>query len=190
MSDLLFSFESSSPRTLIERAQHALAANSQLCVPIGRNRPGECWTLYGACGRLNLKEMTIDTAIEELETGMFQPEAVVNSRVWQTIPIVIREYDVQEERNIHKMERLIRALLQILNECLSRDIRIINRRILHSSLSTLAQSPTLPKKIRVGVTQCLTSLDSIEDDHFVLVGADEFNSPSTKPAKIYKTETW
>ncbi|KAK2948650.1 hypothetical protein BLNAU_16391 [Blattamonas nauphoetae] len=121
-------------------------------------------------------EITIDTAVEDFERGMSRPEAVVNSRVWHNIPILIRDCDLLEEKNIHKMERLIQSILPMLTVCLKNDISIINRRMLHSSLSTLAQSTSLPKTIRVGVGQCLLSLDSFEDDPFVLVAADEFKS--------------
>ncbi|KAK2945754.1 hypothetical protein BLNAU_19310 [Blattamonas nauphoetae] len=122
------------------------------------------------------KKATIDTSIEELERGLSQPEIVVNSRVWQNIPIVMRDCDVREERNMRKMERLMQLILQILNECLKNDIPLINRRMLHSSLSTLKPSPTLPKPMRVCIGQCLLSLDSFEDGPFVLVDSNELKS--------------
>ncbi|KAK2948667.1 hypothetical protein BLNAU_16408 [Blattamonas nauphoetae] len=122
-----------------------------------------------------MKEITIDTTVEELERGMSQPEAVVNSRVWQNIPILIRGCDLLEEKNIHKMERLIQSILHVLTVCLKNDISIINRRMLHSSLSTLAQSTSLPKTIRVGVGQCLLSLDSCKDGPFMLVDSNDYS---------------
>ncbi|KAK2961031.1 hypothetical protein BLNAU_4118 [Blattamonas nauphoetae] len=88
----------------------------------------------------------------------------------------MRDSNLLEEVNQHKMGRLIQSILQILNECLKNDISVVNRRMLHSSLSTLAKSSSLPKTIRVGIGQCLVSLESIEDGPFVLVDADELKS--------------
>ncbi|KAK2942342.1 hypothetical protein BLNAU_22729 [Blattamonas nauphoetae] len=122
------------------------------------------------------KEFTIDTTIEELKRQVSQPDAIVNSRIWINIPNLIRDCDLKEERNMHKMERLMQSILHILNECVKNEMSLINRRMLHSSLSTLANSPNLPKAIRVCVGQCLLSLDSFEDGPLVLVETDEFKS--------------
>ncbi|KAK2961033.1 putative E3 ubiquitin-protein ligase SMURF1 [Blattamonas nauphoetae] len=133
------------------------------------------------------KEITIDTAIEELERGMSQPDAVVNSRVWQIVPLLLRDNDLVDEKNERQMGRLIQSILRVLNECSKNGISIINRRMLHSSLSTLAKSPSLPKMIRVGIDQCLASLDSFEDSPFVLVDFDEFKSMES--AALHNSQT-
>ncbi|KAK2952845.1 hypothetical protein BLNAU_12166 [Blattamonas nauphoetae] len=52
-------------------------------------------------------EMTMDATIEELQRGVSQPEAVVNSRLWLNIPTLIRDCDLMNERKLQKMERLI-----------------------------------------------------------------------------------
>ncbi|KAK2962970.1 hypothetical protein BLNAU_1993 [Blattamonas nauphoetae] len=126
--------------------------------------------------KCSTKEITIDTVIEELERGQSEPDAVVTTRLWLQIPNLIRDCDRLKEENPHKMDRLIQNILQILNMCLRKHISLINRRLLHSSLSTLATSPTLPTEIRVGVEQCLVPLNSLEEGPFVLVSADEFKS--------------
>ncbi|KAK2962986.1 hypothetical protein BLNAU_2009 [Blattamonas nauphoetae] len=122
------------------------------------------------------KEITIDTALEKLERGLSEPETVVLSRIWLDIPNLIRDCDLLKEENPHKMDRLIQNILQILNTCMRKHISLINRRLLQSSLSTLAKSPTLPTEIRVGVEQCLVPLNSLEEGPFVLLSTDEFKS--------------
>ncbi|KAK2955131.1 hypothetical protein BLNAU_9860 [Blattamonas nauphoetae] len=122
------------------------------------------------------KDFSIDTTIEDLEGGVSQPDAVVNSQIRLNIPILMRDSALLEERNLFKMERLINSILQILTVCLKNRISIINRLLLLSSLSTLAKSPTLPTTVRVCVDQCLVSLNSFEDGPFVLIETDEFQS--------------
>ncbi|KAK2947814.1 hypothetical protein BLNAU_17234 [Blattamonas nauphoetae] len=135
----------------------------------------------------SIKEFTLDTTIEELESGIRRPDTVVNSRIWQNIPILMRDSSLLEERNLQKTGRLMNAILQILNECVKNEISIVNRRLLHSSLSTLASSPNLSKAIRVGAGQCLLSLDSLEDGHFVLVETVELKS--MEEATLHNTQT-
>ncbi|KAK2952838.1 hypothetical protein BLNAU_12159 [Blattamonas nauphoetae] len=133
------------------------------------------------------KEFTLDTTIEELERGVSQPESVVNSRVWQNIPILMRDSTLLEEKNTHKLNRLMHSILHILNECVMNKISIVNRRLLHSSISTLLQSPALPTTISVWGDQCLVSLKSFVDGPFVLVETDEFKS--IEEATLHNTQT-
>ncbi|KAK2961035.1 putative Carbon catabolite-derepressing protein kinase [Blattamonas nauphoetae] len=118
----------------------------------------------------------INTTIEELERGVSQPEEIVNSGVWQNIPNLLRDDDLLEEKNIPKMEKLIQSIVHVLNECSKNDISLVNRRMLHSSLSNLATSSTPDKTIRDGVDRCLASLDSVKDGPSMLVDANEFKS--------------
>ncbi|KAK2963041.1 hypothetical protein BLNAU_2064 [Blattamonas nauphoetae] len=122
------------------------------------------------------KKLTIDTYIDELERGLFEPDAIVTTQAWRNLPTLLRDGDVVKEENLHKLDRLIRSIVAILTECLRNDISIDNRRLLHSSLSALAASSTCPPVIRVGVDQCLAPLNSLKDGQFVLLSTDEFKS--------------
>ncbi|KAK2963034.1 hypothetical protein BLNAU_2057 [Blattamonas nauphoetae] len=138
-------------------------------VQVGAQKSGEAIRLFG------VKEFTIDTCITELERGLSEPDAVVTTQVWRNLPTLLRDCDVVKEGNKFKIDKLIQLTVQILNGCLRNDISIDNRHLLHSSLSALATSPTLPPVIRVGLDQCLAPLNSLKDDQFVLISTDEFN---------------
>ncbi|KAK2945835.1 hypothetical protein BLNAU_19260 [Blattamonas nauphoetae] len=131
--------------------------------------------------------LTIDATIGVLESGISQPETVVNSIVRQNIPLLIRDNDLLDEKNMHKLDRLIQSFFHILDKCLRNDIAIINRRMLHSSLSDLAKSPNLHTTVRDGIEQCVLKLGSLHDSPFVLVDSGEFQS--MEEAALRHTQT-
>ncbi|KAK2960261.1 hypothetical protein BLNAU_4814 [Blattamonas nauphoetae] len=65
---------------------------------------------------------------------------------------------------------------RILTDFSDLELPLINKRLLHSSLSTLSQTPTLPKKIRIRVEKCVPALNSITDGPFMMMETDEVRS--------------
>ncbi|KAK2950537.1 hypothetical protein BLNAU_14531 [Blattamonas nauphoetae] len=66
------------------------------------------------------------------------------------------------------------------------DVPVANKRFLHSSLSALSQTPTLPKKIHTRVGPCLLLLDAVPDGPFVLVETEEFRRMEQSQSELEK----
>ncbi|KAK2947874.1 hypothetical protein BLNAU_17199 [Blattamonas nauphoetae] len=139
-----------------------------------------------------LDGMTVDATADELERGMSRPDVIVNSGIWLNIPILLRDCDLSNERNIQKMERLMTAMRTILDKCVQNQTSLVNRRLLHSSLSTLASSPTLDPSSPLGnlinlAEQCLAPLKRLKDGPLELVETGEFKS--MEDAILHNTQT-
>ncbi|KAK2957952.1 hypothetical protein BLNAU_7128 [Blattamonas nauphoetae] len=124
-------------------------------------------------GDLYQKPVSIESVLEELTISGSDVSVIVNTRFWNAIPLLIREWDGKNEAT---MMRLLNELLRILTLASDSEVAMANKRLLHSSLSALSLNPTLPKKGRLRITQSLSALDSLPDGPFVLVETDEFRS--------------
>ncbi|KAK2952887.1 hypothetical protein BLNAU_12208 [Blattamonas nauphoetae] len=117
------------------------------------------------------KPLSIDSVLEELTRSGSDVSVIVNTRDWNQIPVLIREWDGKDEGTIM---RLLDEMSRILTLASDSEVAMANKRLLHSSLSALSQNPTLPKKGRLRITQSLAALDSVPDGPFVLVETEEF----------------
>ncbi|KAK2947826.1 hypothetical protein BLNAU_17246 [Blattamonas nauphoetae] len=117
------------------------------------------------------KVMSIDSVLVELTRSRSDVSVIVNTPFWNAIPLLIREWDGKDEGT---MMRLLDEMLRILTLISDSEVAVANKRHLLSSLSTLSQNPTLPKKIHTRAGQCLFLLDSVPDGPFVLVETEEF----------------
>ncbi|KAK2949370.1 hypothetical protein BLNAU_15666 [Blattamonas nauphoetae] len=122
----------------------------------------------------SLQDVTIDSMLDDLSKCMTNPEEFVNTPKWNQIPLLIREW--KEGKDEEKMFQLLTSLSTVLSEIVLSDTPLSNKRLLHSSLSSLKALPTLPKNIRLRVGHCLASLESVLDGPFVLLETDEFRS--------------
>ncbi|KAK2945472.1 hypothetical protein BLNAU_19601 [Blattamonas nauphoetae] len=115
--------------------------------------------------------MSIESMLKELTRSGSDISVIVNTRFWNTIPLLIRKWDGKEEE---AMCSLLDELSRILTLTSDSEVPLANKRLLHSSLSALSQKPTLPTKIRIRVEKCIPTLNSITDGTFMLVETDEF----------------
>ncbi|KAK2961700.1 hypothetical protein BLNAU_3137 [Blattamonas nauphoetae] len=65
-------------------------------------------------------------------------------------------------------------MISTLDECFDSNTPVPNKRLIHSSLSQLANSPSLDPKIKRGTVQCLASLDIVDEGSFVVEQKDHF----------------
>ncbi|KAK2948584.1 hypothetical protein BLNAU_16483 [Blattamonas nauphoetae] len=124
---------------------------------------------------------TIESVMEWLSDSSVHPRNKVNSFQWFHIPTLLTTHiQSQQEQptkqNNEVLSQLLQRMMTILDECFDCHTPIANKRLLHSSLSQLSQSPSLDPKIKRKTNLCLTALESIEEGRFVLVEIDTLAS--------------
>ncbi|KAK2944799.1 hypothetical protein BLNAU_20272 [Blattamonas nauphoetae] len=117
------------------------------------------------------KPGSLESVLEELTRSGSDVSVIVNMPNWNAIPLLIREWNGKNETTICK---LLDEMSRILTDFSDLELPLTNKRLLHSALSTLSQTPTLPKKIRTRVEKCVPILNSVPDGPFVLVETEEF----------------
>ncbi|KAK2947524.1 hypothetical protein BLNAU_17544 [Blattamonas nauphoetae] len=73
-------------------------------------------------------------------------------------------------------ELLLQRMMTILDECFDSHTPIANKRLLHSSLSQLTQSPSLTPSIRRDVDKCLAALNSVDEGQSVVLKKEPLES--------------
>ncbi|KAK2950595.1 hypothetical protein BLNAU_14487 [Blattamonas nauphoetae] len=124
---------------------------------------------------------TMESVLEWLSDSSVHPRNKVNSFQWFHIPTLLTTHiqSQQEQQNNELLSQLLQRMMTILDECFDCHTPIPNKRLLHSSLSQLSQSPSLDPKISRKTGQCLTSLDTIKEGPFVLVSVETLESIET-----------
>ncbi|KAK2941954.1 hypothetical protein BLNAU_23136 [Blattamonas nauphoetae] len=133
------------------------------------------------------QDITIDSILDDLSTCLSRPKEFVNTPKWNQIPLLIKEW--KEGKDEDKMFQLLTSLNVVLTEVSLSEIPLHNKRLLHSSLSSLTRSPTLHKRLRLRLGHCLTSLDSIMDGPFVLLATSEVIQTETTLADLTRANT-
>ncbi|KAK2941882.1 hypothetical protein BLNAU_23222 [Blattamonas nauphoetae] len=87
------------------------------------------------------KPLSIESVLEELKGTGSAVSVIVNTRFWNAIPLLIREWDGKDEAT---MMRLLDEMLRILTLLSDSEVVVANKRLLHSTLSALSQTPNLP----------------------------------------------
>ncbi|KAK2950981.1 hypothetical protein BLNAU_14059 [Blattamonas nauphoetae] len=129
------------------------------------------------------KPVTTESVLEELTRSGSDVSVIVNTPNWNAIPLLIRDWDRKEETT--KM-RLLDEMSRILTLASDLEVPMANKRLLHSTLSTLSQTPTLSKKVRLRITQALVALDSVPDGPFLLVETAEFRGMEQSHSELTK----
>ncbi|KAK2947311.1 hypothetical protein BLNAU_17787 [Blattamonas nauphoetae] len=121
---------------------------------------------------------TIESVLEWLSDSSVHPRNKVNSFQWFHIPTLLTTHIQSRptKQNNEVLSQLLQRMMTILDECFDSHTQIPNKRVLHSSLSQLSQSPSLDPKIKRGVGQCLLSLDIVVEGEFIVVPKEDFES--------------
>ncbi|KAK2950575.1 hypothetical protein BLNAU_14467 [Blattamonas nauphoetae] len=125
-----------------------------------------------------MNQFTIESVLDWLSDSSVHPRNRVNSFQWFHVPTLltthIQSQPTKESNEV--LSQLLQRMMTILDECFDCQTAISNKRLLHSSLSQLSQSPSLDPKIKRKASQCLTSLDTIKEGPFVLVAVETLES--------------
>ncbi|KAK2950578.1 hypothetical protein BLNAU_14470 [Blattamonas nauphoetae] len=124
---------------------------------------------------------TLESVLEWLSDSSVHPRNKVNSFQWFHIPTLLTTHiqsqqDQPTKQNNELLSQLLQRMMTILDECFDCHTPIPNKRLLHSSLSQLSQSPSLDPKIKRKTSQCLTSLETNEEGPFVVVPKGDLES--------------
>ncbi|KAK2944073.1 hypothetical protein BLNAU_21022 [Blattamonas nauphoetae] len=125
-----------------------------------------------------MNDLTIESVLEWLSDSSVHPRNKVHSFQWFHIPTLLTTH-IQSQpttQNNEVLSQLLQRMMTILDECFDCQTPIANKRLLHSSLSQLSQSPSLDPKIKRGIGQCLDSLENVEEGPFVVVSKEDFES--------------
>ncbi|KAK2945770.1 hypothetical protein BLNAU_19326 [Blattamonas nauphoetae] len=129
------------------------------------------------------KPLSIESVLNELSSSEPNVSVIVNTPNWNQIPLLIQDWDGKDET---PMLRLLDELSRILTLVSDSDVPLANKRLLHSSLSNLSQSPTLPKKGRLRIAHSLTTLDSVPDGPFTIVETEKFRTMEHALSEVEK----
>ncbi|KAK2945095.1 hypothetical protein BLNAU_19993 [Blattamonas nauphoetae] len=102
----------------------------------------------------------------------------VNSFQWFHIPTLLNSLIQSQppQQSNQLLSQLLQRMMTILDECFDCQTPILNKRLLHSSLTKLTQSPSLDPRIKRGAVQCIASLEIVEESDFVVVKKDHLDS--------------
>ncbi|KAK2940633.1 hypothetical protein BLNAU_24455 [Blattamonas nauphoetae] len=123
---------------------------------------------------------TIESVMEWLSDSSVHPRNKVNSFQWFHIPSLLTTHiQSQQEQptkqNNEVLSQLLQRMMTILDECFDCHTPIANKRLLHSSLSQLSQSPSLEPKIKRGAVHCLGSLEILDEGRFAIVETSQLD---------------
>ncbi|KAK2958714.1 hypothetical protein BLNAU_6217 [Blattamonas nauphoetae] len=129
---------------------------------------------------------TIESVLEWLSDSSVHPRNKVNSFQWFHIPTLLTTHiqSQPKKQNNELLSQLLQRMMTILDECFDSQTPIANKRLLHSSLSQLSQSPSLPPTIQRDMEKCFASLKFVEEGQFVLVEKDTLDSLEMKEHTI------
>ncbi|KAK2947051.1 hypothetical protein BLNAU_18053 [Blattamonas nauphoetae] len=116
-------------------------------------------------------ETTCESVFKWLSDPSVNPRNKVNSFQWFHIHTLLANHiqsQPDNEQNNQPLSSLLQLVLHVLDECFDSQTPIPNKRLLHSSLSHLAQSPSIDIRIRRMTDRCLTSLETNEEDTLIL----------------------
>ncbi|KAK2947053.1 hypothetical protein BLNAU_18055 [Blattamonas nauphoetae] len=116
-------------------------------------------------------ETTCESVLKWLSDPSVPPRNKVNSFQWFHIHTLLANHTQSQpdnEPNNHLLSQLLQRMMIVLNECFDSQTPIPNKRLLHSALSQLAQSPSIDIRIRRMTDQCLISLETNDEETLIL----------------------
>ncbi|KAK2956592.1 hypothetical protein BLNAU_8432 [Blattamonas nauphoetae] len=118
----------------------------------------------------------------ESEAGMTE----VHSFQWFHIPTLLRTHlqTQQQEQNNDHFSQLLQRITTVLDECFDSHTPIPNKRLLHSSLSKLSQSPSLPPAVQRDVEKSFASLKIVEEGPIAVVETSQLDLIVSKEQTI------
>ncbi|KAK2959063.1 hypothetical protein BLNAU_5858 [Blattamonas nauphoetae] len=141
-----------------------------------------------------MNSLTSVSVLEWLSDSSVHPRNKVNSFQWFHIPTLLtthiqsqhQEDDQQppQKQNTQLLSSLLELVLHILDGCFESHIPIPNKRLLHSSLSQLSNSPSLDPKIKKNVGFCFVLLESVDEGPFAVVETSQLDLIESKDRTI------
>ncbi|KAK2948592.1 hypothetical protein BLNAU_16491 [Blattamonas nauphoetae] len=124
-----------------------------------------------------LNHPTIESVLEWLSDSSVHPRNKVNSFQWFHIPTLLTTHIPSQptKQNNELLSQLLQRMMTILDECFDSHTPIANKRLLHSSLSQLSQSPSLPPSIKRDVEKCFASLKFVDEGPFAIVETSQLD---------------
>ncbi|KAK2953224.1 hypothetical protein BLNAU_11850 [Blattamonas nauphoetae] len=119
------------------------------------------------------KPFSIESVLDELTRSGSNVSVIENTRFWNQIPLLIRDWDGKDETTLMK---LLDELSRMITLASDSEVSVANKRLLHSSLSTISQNPTFTTKGCLRINNFLATLDSLPDGPFMLEETEEFHS--------------
>ncbi|KAK2947310.1 hypothetical protein BLNAU_17786 [Blattamonas nauphoetae] len=128
-----------------------------------------------------LNPPTMESVLECLSDSSVESTNKVNSMLWFDIPIILTDHIQSQptKQNNEVLSQLLQRMMTILDECSDSHCSIANKRLLHTSLSQLSQSPSLDPKIKRETEQCLASLEKVDENPYSVVPQQLFESVRT-----------
>ncbi|KAK2941188.1 hypothetical protein BLNAU_23902 [Blattamonas nauphoetae] len=114
---------------------------------------------------------TLQSVLDELTRRVRDVREFVNSSTWLNVPSVLRSWKEGDDSAL--LVQLLGAVNEVLMETCDADIPIVNKHLLHSSLSSLAQNVSLAKNVRMRVEICFTTLTSVRECPVVLMEREQ-----------------
>ncbi|KAK2952598.1 hypothetical protein BLNAU_12426 [Blattamonas nauphoetae] len=129
---------------------------------------------------------TCESVLKWLSDSSVHPRHKVNSFQWFHIHTLLanniqsnQDEQPPTEQTNQPLSSLLQLILSILEECFDSHTPIPNKRLLHTSLSHLAQSPSLPSSALRNIDFCLTSLKHVDEGTFLVVEKTTMDSTQT-----------
>ncbi|KAK2957911.1 hypothetical protein BLNAU_7087 [Blattamonas nauphoetae] len=129
--------------------------------------------------RDEINHLTIGSVLERISDSSVHPRNKINSFEWTQIPTLLATHiqsEQQQQQDYEVLSQLLQRITTILDECVDTRTPIQNKRPLHSSLSQLAQSPSLSPSTLRDVDKCLASLRHVDEGDIILVRKEQFES--------------
>ncbi|KAK2953964.1 putative Protein kinase domain containing protein [Blattamonas nauphoetae] len=128
----------------------------------------------------------MESVLEWMNNSSFHPRSKVNSFEWFHIPSLLTTHIQSQstKQDNELLSQLLQRMMTILDECFDSHTQIANKRLLHSSLSQLSQSPSLDPKIKKALGHCFVSLDSLDEGQLVVVPKHQLESMESKDRAI------
>ncbi|KAK2958426.1 hypothetical protein BLNAU_6696 [Blattamonas nauphoetae] len=130
---------------------------------------------------------TLKSVLDELTRRVRDVREFVNSSTWLNVPSVLRSWKEGDDSAL--LVQLLKGVDDVLKQTCDADIPIVNKHLLHSSLSSLAQNASLAKNVRVRVTHCLRSLESVVEGPFVMLEKEEVQAMVREVEKLTNENT-
>ncbi|KAK2953374.1 hypothetical protein BLNAU_11659 [Blattamonas nauphoetae] len=133
-----------------------------------------------------LNHPSMESVLELLTDPSVHPRSKVNSFQWSHIPTLLTnqiqsqqqqsEQAPPPEQSSQLLTQFLESLTKFLEVCFNSHTPIPNKRLLHPSLSQLAQSPSLNPSTKHQAKHCLISLDDSYEGQFVLIEKETLDS--------------
>ncbi|KAK2947384.1 hypothetical protein BLNAU_17704 [Blattamonas nauphoetae] len=136
-----------------------------------------------------MNQPTIESVSKWLNNSPVSLRNRVNSLQWLHIPTLLTNHiqhqqDEQHQPSTEQSDQFLQTIVATLDECSKSCTPIPNKRLLHSSLSELSQSPSIDPQIKRGACLCLAALNDVEDGQYTIIEKSQLAEMESKDRTI------